>query len=213
MLRAFCLGAAGAALLVIGLALGLGVRFSGSEVRAAERVETRPPRMGFVSCSELMQKSTEWVRRAKAINEKRVGLVQKVAEKAAKAAEFKQKHDATVDVAEKAKLAGELVEATRDHEDAQRKGVAEIDREAQGILGELHGEFETALAEVIKERSLDVVFGCPINPSKLFKGPVKSPQELDIYFRPPAASPIHINPELDITDAVVAKMNAAAAAQ
>ena len=211
MMRAFWVGAGVTAALAIGIALGSGVRFGGGEARAAERVESRPPRMGFVSCSELMQKSTEWVRRAKAMNEKRAKLAEKIAEKAAKVNELKLKHDGTADAFEKMKLAGELVEATRDHEDAQRKGIAEIDRESQGILGELHAAFEAALAEVIKERSLEVVFGCPINPAKLFKGPVKTPQELDIYFRPPAASPIHISPELDITDAIVAKMNAATA--
>ena len=210
MMRAYFLGCFTVALLALGVALGLGLRTGGADAHAANRVEPPPVRMGFVSLSELMTKSADWQRGAKGMADKRDALGKRIAEKGASTAKLKAKYDAENDPLEKNRLAGELVEATREHEDAQRKGIAKLDEESLVILQDLHASFEKALKEEVKERALDVVFGCPINPTQLFKNGQKSMNELNLYFRPPAANPLHMAPEYDITDAIAARMNAVA---
>ncbi len=207
MMRAFFLGCATVGLLAGGVFLGLGLR-GGPEAHAANRKESAPPKIGFVSCSELMMKSAEWQRGSKAMTEKQVALAKGLGEKQVAAALLKQRADAATDPAEKNRLGGELVEAMRDQEDAQRKGVAKLQEESLAILQDLHKSFEKALKDEVRERSLDVVFGCPINPSNLFKNGKKPMNELELYFRPQAANPLYLAAELDITDAVAARMNA-----
>jgi Skp family chaperone for outer membrane proteins len=207
MMRAFFLGGAAAGLLALGVFLGLGLR-SGPEAHAANRKESAPTKIGFVSCSELMLKSAEWQRGSKAMNEKQAALAKEIGEKQSASLMLKQRADAATDPTEKNRLAGELVETMRDLEDAQRKGAAKIQEEALAILQDLHKSFDRALKDEVRERSLDVVFGCPINPTNLFKNGKKPMNELELYFRPQAASPLYLAPELDITDAIAARMNA-----
>ena len=207
MMRAFFLGCATVGLLATGIFFGLGLR-AGPEAHAANRKEPAPLRMGFVSCSELMTKSAEWQRGSKAMTEKQVALSKALGEKQAAAMQLKQRADAATDPAEKNRLAGEYVDAMRDQEDAQRKGAAMLQEESLLILQELHKSFDLALKDEVRDRSLDVVFGCPINPSQLFKNGKKPMGELDLYFRPPAASPLYLAAELDITEAIAARMNA-----
>ncbi len=212
-MRVFFLGAATVGLLVAGIAIGLGLRLGEPDLQAANKSETKPLKMGFVSCSELTLKSNEWQRDTKAMNEKRMALGQKLSVSGAALNQLKMKFEAAVDPTEKAKLNGELLEATRQQEDAQRKGMAIIDDECLKLLSDLHASFEKALKAELKERGLDVVFGCPIHPDQMFKNGQKPLIELNLYFRPAAANPIHLAPELDITEAIAVRMNAASAAQ
>ena len=210
MMRAYFFGCATVGLLAIGLFLGLGLKSGTPEAHAAERKDSAPVRMGFVSCTELMAKSTECQRGSKSMNDKRLALGKKLGESSATVSQLKMRLDAASDPAEKNRLAAEFVEASRQQEDAQRKGMAQIDEEAHVILQSVHASFEKALKEEVKERSLDVVFGCPINPSQLFKNGQKPINELNLYFRPQAANPLFLAPELDITDAILTRMNAEA---
>lgn len=207
MMRAFFLGGATVALVAVGMALGFGLRL-GPESHAANKADVRPPKMGFVSCSDLTLKSTEWQRGTKAINEKRAAFGQKLAASGANVNQLKMRLDAVADPSEKGRLNVAFIDAARQHDDDQRKCTAELDEEALKVLQELHASFEKALKAEVKERSLDVVFGCPIHPDQLFKNGQKPMIELNHYFRPSAANPIHLAPELDITDAVAARMNA-----
>jgi Skp family chaperone for outer membrane proteins len=203
---------AAAALIGIGVAVGIAVKASSSAQAASQpgSKTVAPLRAGYVCMTEFMARSHQWQKRAADMNLAREREGQRLA-LLREVLLSKKAQASTAQGDRKIELEQEAVELQRKFEDEERGIRQDLDRRAAGALRQMHQEFTRVIERVAKERNLDVVHAYPAKPDR---PPERMPeaQYLDMFFRPPAMTPLYLKDGVDLTNEVVSRMNKAYAA-
>lgn len=199
-------------LIAIGVAVGIVVKSSAS-AQAASQPTTRsvlPLRAGYVCMTEFMARSHKWQKRAADMQLAREREGQRLA-LLREVLLSKKAQASTAQGDRKLELEQEAVEVQRKFEDEERGVRQDLDRRATEVLRQMHQEFALAIEQVAKERNLDVVHAYPAKPDRPPEG-MPEARYLDMFFRPPAMTPLYLKDGVDLTNDVVSRMNKAFAA-
>lgn len=207
--RIFALGFATALVLTVGV-IACVYLSSPRAADAAPKAEAKPLRAGYVSVSELKKEYEKWQEKAKSMEGKRQSASD----------DLKRQRDlllATIKKREKAepedrpRFEEELRKIRHELDHSEAKACSELDKESAIILRELHSEIVAVIEALADERGLDVVYGVPGHPRRMFEqiqGGEGSVLELQLGSK--ALTPIFLRNEVDLTAEVVKRLNARA---
>lgn len=105
---------------------------------------------------------------------------------------------------EKERLADEALKLARKIEDADREVQKTLNERAQTVIGTIHDELKAAVAALAKEKGLGAVLAYPdaVTPEE-----ANNPMIKELRLKPPAAQPFYIDPELELTEELVKRLN------
>jgi Skp family chaperone for outer membrane proteins len=203
---------AAVALIGLGVTVGVLVKSTSSAHAASQPVvkTAAPLRAGYVCMTEFMARSHKWQKRAADMQLAREREGQRLA-LLREVLLSKKAQASTAQGERKIELEQEVVETQRKFEDEERGIRQDLDRRAADVLRQMHQEFARVIEQVARERNLDVVHAYPAKPDH---PPERMPeaQYLDMFFRPPAMTPLYLKDGVDLTTEVVSRMNKAYAA-
>lgn len=112
-------------------------------------------------------------------------------------------------VLDREKTVRAMVELSRRIEDVDREILRLLNNQATEIIVELYDEVHATVAELARDHGLSAVVAYPdaATPDEAL-----SPQIKELKLKPPAAYPFYLDPGVDYTDELLAKLNAKFAA-
>ena len=179
-------------------------------IAAGTFAQTPPPakstgRVAVFNVAKVMRDYQKWQAFAKIMNEKRIAASATIV-KTRESINQKQQQLATeVAPTKKDELTKEIVALTRNLEDSERTLRKQLDDESAGYLKNLFVEIQTCVQAVVQANGFDLVMAYP---DALTEEEMKSPMYFDLKLRPNAAMPFYVSPNADMTDVLIATLNA-----
>lgn len=195
-------------LLFAAASLALGGAFAGmlltqrpeAQAREGGNTPARATRIAYVNIVDLMKNYDRLNKHTGTLNERRKVLVEEINDLRNEHARLAKNLATTADEAEKAIAQEKMTAVQRRIEDIDKAAQRELSSLGDKAVLDTYNEVADCIAEIAKERDLDVV---EIFPS----GKPVTPAVANLVLRPPAGYPIYLRPGMDITDDVAKRLN------
>ena len=162
-------------------------------------------RVAVFNVAKVMRDYKKWNAFAQIMNEKRIAASSALVKTRTEIATLQQTLATEVVQAKKEEIAKNIVSLQRGLEDSERTLRKQLDDESAGYLKNLFVEIQTCVNAVVQANGFDLVMAYP---DALTKEEMESPMYYDLKLRPNAAMPFYISPNADMTDVLIATLNA-----
>ena len=190
------------ALMSVG-AISAGVAFAQAPPAATPKPSTG--RVAVFNVAKVMRDYKKWNAFAQIMNEKRIAASSALVKTRTEIATLQQTLATEVVQGKKEETAKQIVSLQRGLEDSERTLRKQLDDESAGYLKNLFVEIQTCVQAVVQANGFDLVMAYP---DALTKEEMESPMYYDLKLRPNAAMPFYISPNADMTDVLIATLNA-----
>ena len=140
------------------------------------------------------------------LNQKRIGGSFDLVKWRAEVQGLQAETTRTADPKEKEEIAQRMRELTRKIEDKDRAINKMLNDDASAIIGRLYDDIKAVVDELAEANGYQIVFAYPDAVTDAEKA---NPQIKELKLKPPAAHPFYLSKTVDVTDAVLRKLNAA----
>jgi Skp family chaperone for outer membrane proteins len=158
-------------------------------------------RVGYVNLPRIHREYRKAAKRGDELNAARKQAREQVEELKAKYRALQNRHAPTPDQRQKEQFAKELLALTRQIEESNAAAVRDTTAQAEASLRELFADIREAVKAVAKEHGLDAVHAYPGDPD------TDKPAEMEYILKTPALAPLYLNPDTDLTDRVLKRLN------
>ena len=194
------------ALVYLSALMTVGAIAGGSFAQAPTPTPARSTgRIAVFNVAKVMRDYQKWQAFAKVMNEKRIAASATIVKTRTEINNYQQQLATEVAPTKKDELNKKVVELTRNLEDQDRTLRKQLDDESAGYLKNLFLEIQTCVKAVVDANGFDLVMAYP---DALTKEEMESPMYFDLKLRPNAAMPFYVSPSADMTDILIATLNA-----
>ena len=201
------------ALVYMSALVGVGAIHAGAALAQAPAATPPAPasapkpggRVAVFNVAKVMRDYQKWQAFAKVMNEKRIAASGTIVKTRTDIANLQQALAAEPSATKKDEITKQLLATQRNLEDSERTLRKQLDDESAGYLKNLFVEIQTCVQAVVQANGFDLVMAYP---DALTPEEMNSPMYYDLKLRPNAAMPFYISPNADMTDVLIATLNA-----